>query len=920
MSRRSSFSSSLSDVVSFRAPLSLSADEQGLRRSSRIASRVSASSVSGQVSAQPTYDVTASSVSSTADTVSQVRTSVMNTLSSASRSLSSFFTQAKTKLKQPFVSTPAQPPSSQLQVPVSVHATSTAGDKEVGRSHRYTSEWLQSSDTSVASRHDLADDLEERRSIGRTSVTSADARGQQVARSADEFHSADDARVTAMTSRQSPPADQPRRRKQRRLSSSSSQEEIDEVVEYDRVSVASSRRSKKSAASQRSETMELVVRLQEANMRQQEAVIRQQEFLTKMAAEERADSAKHTETLLRLVMEQQRITSAPPISAPPTSSIASLPPIASIVAEVVEQVKQHQASEFQQVMKGVQQLTKEVRSIVTTANQQDRSAADVIPVTRAARKNDTSSTSTSAVTVDNLSSGSISAVPDLQSLLRSIQPPSLVIDGQGKPDVSPAIVTTSQVILGSIGVSMVTPSYVTTVGMMPSTSTVYATDVKTALQPQQAKPTVSLVSPAATEVTSSVITGAVATPGLSSTGGGAPQVFTSRRKERKVGEFNGDGDVESYLRQFDLIARANGWNDIDKAIDLSASLRGVARQTLLSAPDATELSYTALCARLRESFGPVQHSMYHATALEAISRKPKETVHQIVDRLRPLGQLAYPRVSDVTQRKELLTRHFIAALTNSEQRRFVLRDMPTTLSAAASAAELFETINSVEERRADYVPPQEPKKKVRTVDVSEESELAAQVAELSLQVRALTRTTGNDRQTSTSQERGRARNRNDSERRREQSRSTSKGAVRSVERTSSATSSQPNGNTAKNDNLAAEIKREVDQLKKEVNELKRENANLRQRSASNSGRQQQQTFVKQPASRNNSQTRPPPSGSCYNCGSTDHWRNDCTAPVHQDGVRNNSQSRNTTGNRPGNNQQQGNGRGRGNGAGQANGQ
>ena len=464
MSRRSSFSSSLSDVVSFRAPLSLSADEQGLRRSSRIASRVSASSVSGQVSAQPTYDVTASSVSSTADTVSQVRTSVTNALSSASRSLSSFFTQAKTKLKQPFVSTPAQPPSSQLQVPVSVHATSTAGDKEVGRSHRYTSEWLQSSDTLLASRHDMADDLEERRSMGRTSVTSADARGQQVARSADEFHSADDARVTAMTSRQSPPADQPRRRKQRRLSSSSSQEKIDEVVEYDRVSVASSRRSKKSAASQRSETMELVVRLQEANMRQQEAVIRQQEFLTKMAAEERADSAKHTETLLRLVMEQQRITSAPPIPTPPTSSIASLPPIASIVAEVVEQVKQHQASEFQQVMKGVQQLTKEVRSIVTTANQQDRSAADV----------------------------------------------------------SPAIVTTSQVVLGPIGVSMVTPSYVTTVGMMPSTSTVYATDVKTALQPQQATPTVSLVSPAATEVTSSVITGAVAAPGLSSTGGWRP--------------------------------------------------------------------------------------------------------------------------------------------------------------------------------------------------------------------------------------------------------------------------------------------------------------------------------------------------------------------------------------------------------------
>ena len=149
MSCRSSSSSSLSDVVSFRAPISLSTDEQRLRRSSRIASQVSAGSVSGQVSAQPAHDVTASSVSSIADTASQVRTSVTNVLSLASRSLSSFFTQAKIKLTcswedggcavvDTFVSTPAQPPSSQLQVPVSVHATSTASDIEVGRSHRYT--------------------------------------------------------------------------------------------------------------------------------------------------------------------------------------------------------------------------------------------------------------------------------------------------------------------------------------------------------------------------------------------------------------------------------------------------------------------------------------------------------------------------------------------------------------------------------------------------------------------------------------------------------------------------------------------------------------------------------------------------------------------------------------------------------------
>mgnify|MGYP000199211680 CR=1 FL=1 len=400
MSRRqSSSSSSQSGIVSFRAPISLSADEQGLRRSMRVASRTSLSS---PAAIQPSHDV---AVSSTAVTVSQVRTSVTSVLSSASRSLSSLFTQAKTKLKQPFMSTPAQPPSLQQQVPVSVHATSTASDIDAGPSRRYVNEWLQSDDISLASDQDIADDTEERRSLGRASMTSLDARGQQAARSADEFHSADDARVATMTSRQPSPVIQQRRRKQRRLSSGSRQEKIDDVIEFDRASAASSRRSKKSVASQRSETMDFVVRLQEANVRQQEAVLRQQETLSKMAAE-------HTENLLRLVIEQQRTTSSPSSSTPSTSSISSLPPLTSIVAEVVEQVKQHQASEIQQVMKGVQQLTKEVRAIVTTATQPSRSAVEAVPVTRTTARVDTSSTSASIDTVSSLSSGTMSAVPD----------------------------------------------------------------------------------------------------------------------------------------------------------------------------------------------------------------------------------------------------------------------------------------------------------------------------------------------------------------------------------------------------------------------------------------------------------------------------------------------------------------------------
>ena len=153
------------------------------------------------------------------------------------------------------------------------------------------------------------------------------------------------------------------------------------------------------------------------------------------------------------------------------------------------------------------------------------------------------------------------------------------------------------------------------------------------------------------------------------------------------------------------------------------------------------------------------------------------------------------------------------------------------------------------------------------------------MAELYLRVRELTRSSDDAEQVPLPKERGCRRHRNSSQGRREQSPSTNRSAVRSVEVKSPATSGQTNNKTVLSDNQTADIKRELDHLRKEMADLKRENATLRQRSTSSASRQQQQMLVKQPVGRISSQIRPPPYGTCFNCGSPDHWRSACAAPV-----------------------------------------
>ena len=82
------------------------------------------------------------------------------------------------------------------------------------------------------------------------------------------------------------------------------------------------------------------------------------------------------------------------------------------------------------------------------------------------------------------------------------------------------------------------------------------------------------------------------------------------KKEHRAPECDGTTDIETYLVQFENIARKNGWDDEEKALNLIAILRGNARMVLPTDPRAEQPTFEQLSDRLRQSFGPVQHSMY----------------------------------------------------------------------------------------------------------------------------------------------------------------------------------------------------------------------------------------------------------------------------------------------------------------------
>ena len=622
------------------------------------------------------------------------------------------------------------------------------------------------------------------------------------------------------------------------------------------------------------------------------------------AEREHVAERERAEALLRAVLDQQaqQAQRVEPMISPTLLQEVVVLPMAQAVAQVLEQAHSRQAEVFRDVVaSAVQPMAQSIHdALATTVAQAQSNSAGSLTLAPQVGVPTPQQATAASVTPTVLPA----AAPTASSLTNPAPAPTIFspLHPVPLPSTSASITTGTRLVSATTIVPAITP--LTTGTIQPHVS------VGAAAAPPNSSP--FAVTTALAPLLALTSAGSAALPPF------AHAATHTRRKEKKCGEYSGDTDVDSYIRQFDMIASYNGWSDADKALELSASLRGNARQTVLAAPDAASLTYVELCQRLRESYGPVLQPVFHATALDAVTRRPKETVRQLVDRLRPMGQLAYPRITDMSQREELLTRHFISALTDADQRKFVLRDLPTTLAAAATAAELYETINRAEERRADYVPPQVTApiaKKVRVIESEADTAVetvatpaptpawGAAVDEFALSVRALTEAVTQIQQKQDARPpRGRGKWRGGKRGgRRDDSRSDTRGEVRAVN-TNAGPASQDAVNDAEE---TRKLRRELADARREIDRMRAPSIDNRDgRDDNRSNRDDDRGWPNRGRDydrdnrdrrgrppwwrddRSSSRPRRPTTDGCFNCGSLEHWKRECPYPKRgRDGSR-----------------------------------
>lgn len=185
---------------------------------------------------------------------------------------------------------------------------------------------------------------------------------------------------------------------------------------------------------------------------------------------------------------------------------------------------------------------------------------------------------------------------------------------------------------------------------------------------------------------------------------------TQRVKELTLDNFDGKPggtSVGTYLAHFKVVARRNGWPEDMWADELAARLRGAAEELILPEENSRVPSFDKMVRKLKRHFGGDHDPSSYESLLHSREKKDKETIPELEHWIRVTGRRAYPDTPSRTLER-LLKNAFQDALNVEDQRLYVKRAEPTTLSEAAKAALRWEAIHRSERHRDKVMG--EPKK------------------------------------------------------------------------------------------------------------------------------------------------------------------------------------------------------------------
>ena len=185
-------------------------------------------------------------------------------------------------------------------------------------------------------------------------------------------------------------------------------------------------------------------------------------------------------------------------------------------------------------------------------------------------------------------------------------------------------------------------------------------------------------------------------------GGGAGDGACATRPETKpvhrAPPYDGRSSWEAYRTQFEMLARVNNWNEMEKATYLAVSLKGPALTMLSNIPRDNLYNYSLLIAALEARFGSTHQAELHRIKLKNRTRKREECLAELAEEVERLARLAYPEAP--SEMLELLAKdQFIDALADGDMRLRTRQNHPKSLREALQTALELEAFQLANQQR-----------------------------------------------------------------------------------------------------------------------------------------------------------------------------------------------------------------------------
>ena len=158
----------------------------------------------------------------------------------------------------------------------------------------------------------------------------------------------------------------------------------------------------------------------------------------------------------------------------------------------------------------------------------------------------------------------------------------------------------------------------------------------------------------------------------------------------KPEEFDGVADWDEYICHFRVCSELGNWNEREKLLILSASLRGAARSFYMSLPNSERCTFELLIKNLGQRFGSLRQQSRWLARFESRKRQLGESIAALGDDLRQMAQKAYTGL-DPTAIEAIALNQLYKLISLDMKCRCIDRDC-RTVSEAVDIIERFEGI------------------------------------------------------------------------------------------------------------------------------------------------------------------------------------------------------------------------------------